>query len=67
MKKYSFYFLLFFSLIEIGYSQTLTFEENQRNHRRYWYYRTRMINDFMKIGDEQVDCIVFAKCKRCRG
>ena len=31
-----------------GVSQPLTFNENQRAHRRYWYYRTRMINDFMK-------------------
>lgn len=31
--------------------------DNDRAHRRYWYYRTRMINDFMKIGKDQGDCI----------
>ena len=24
--------------------------DNDKAHRRYWYYRTRMINDFMKVG-----------------
>lgn len=37
-------------------SQTI---DNNKAHRRYWYYRTRMINDFMKIGKNQGDCIVF--------
>lgn len=39
-------------------SQTI---DNDKAHRRYWYYRTRMINDFMKIGKNQGDCIVFAE------
>lgn len=33
--------------------------DNEKVHRRYWYYRARMINDFMKIGKEQGACIVF--------
>lgn len=35
--------------------------DNNKAHRRYWYYRTRMINDFMKIGKDQGECIVFAE------
>lgn len=27
-------------------------------HRRYWFYRTRLINDFTKIGTEQGDCMI---------
>ena len=42
-------------------SQPLSFDENSRAHRRYWYYRTRMINDFIKIGGEQGNCIVLAE------
>ncbi len=30
-------------------------------HRRYWYYRTRFINDFTHIGNKQGDCIAFAE------
>ena len=61
MLKKIIYFFILINSIELVVSQTLTTEENQRNHRRYWYYRTRMINDFMKIGDEQGDCITFAQ------
>lgn len=35
--------------------------DNEKAHRRYWYYRTRLINDFMKIGKDQGDCVVFAE------
>src|ERR1700752_3202840 len=35
--------------------------DDEKAHRRYWYYRTRMINDFMNIGKNQGDCIVFAE------
>ena len=40
-------------------AQHLTFTENEQAHRRYWYYRTRFINDFVKIGGAQGDCICF--------
>jgi hypothetical protein len=33
--------------------------DNGKAHRRYWYYRTRFINDFVKFGGEQGDCIAF--------
>jgi hypothetical protein len=49
------------------FSQPLSIDENQRAHRRYWYYRTRMINDFMKVGGEQGDCIVQAERNQGRG
>ena len=39
-------------------SQTI---DNDKAHRRYWYYRTRMINDFMKISKDQGDDLVFIK------
>ena len=29
----------------IGKSQT-----GEDNHRKYWYYRSRLVNDFMKVG-----------------
>ena len=56
---------LFFTLLSIIVSviinaQSITNEElDNKAHRRYWYYRTRMVNDFMKIGKEQGDCIMF--------
>jgi hypothetical protein len=43
------------------FSQPLSTQENEKAHRRYWYYRTRLINDFLKIGGNQGDCIVFAE------
>jgi hypothetical protein len=33
--------------------------DNTKAHRRYWYYRTRFINDFVNIGGSQGDCICF--------
>lgn len=48
--------LLFLSIL--SKSQTI---DNDKAHRHYWYYRTRMINNFMKIGKDQGDCVVFAK------
>ncbi len=38
--------------------------DNDKAHRRYWYYRTRMINDFMKIGKNQGNGLVFAERNR---
>lgn len=38
--------------------QTVDYE---KAHWRYWNYRTRLINDFMKIGKEQGACIVFTQ------
>ena len=57
MKKlFTTVFLLTYFIV---FSQTLSPEENSKAHRRYWYYRTRLINDFIKIGGAQGDCIVF--------
>jgi len=53
--------LLFFEL-GLNFSsiaQPLTFSENEQAHRRYWYYRTRFINDFVKLGSAQGDGICF--------
>jgi hypothetical protein len=51
-----FFYVLFFQ--DILSQQAV---DNDKAHRRYWYYRARMINDFMKIGKEQGSCIVFAE------
>jgi hypothetical protein len=40
-------------------SQPLIFSENEQAHRRYWYYRTRFINDFVKLGNSQGDGVCF--------
>lgn len=56
-KVIAFFVLILF--VENVYSQQTV--DNDKAHRRYWYYRTRMINDFMKIGKEQGACIVFAQ------
>ena len=42
-------------------AQELSAEENAKAHRRYWYYRTRFINDFIKLGKEQGESIVFSE------
>lgn len=52
-------FFIYLITLNNGFSQQIV--DNDRAHRRYWYYRTRMINDFMKIGKQQGDCIVFAE------
>ena len=42
--------VVFVFLNKTIYSQNI---DNDKAHRRYWYYRTRMINDFMKVGKNQ--------------
>jgi hypothetical protein len=59
MKNILFFFLLLISAFL--FSQPLTQSENTLAHRRYWYYRTRFINDFTKIGGQQGDCVCFAE------
>ncbi len=53
--------MIFFLVCLKNQAQISTEANDQKAHRRYWYYRTRMVNDFMKIGKEQGDCIVFAE------
>ena len=36
-------------------------QQDETAHRRYWFYRTRLINDFMKIGKNQGECIVISE------
>ena len=50
MKIIPFIFCMIIVVPEIIYSQQTV--DNGKAHRRYWYYRTRMINDYMKIGKE---------------
>lgn len=47
------YFCLFFLIC-------LIFSQNDYiNHRKYWYYKSRMLNDFMKVGLNQGDNLIF--------
>jgi hypothetical protein len=48
--------LITFLSINVSVSQIA---QHDLNHRRYWFYRTRFINDFVKIGPNQGDCISF--------
>jgi hypothetical protein len=66
-KTIKFIFIFFVFYINNISSQPLSVDENQLAHRRYWYYHTRMINDFMKVGDQQGDCIVMAERNQGRG
>jgi hypothetical protein len=52
-------FIIYFLSYFIANSQVTV--DNDKAHRRYWYYRTRMINDFMKIGKEQGNCVVLSE------
>ncbi|MGZ3900330.1 MAG: hypothetical protein ACXVC7_16360 [Bacteroidia bacterium] len=59
-KRYPFYILyILFAVINLSFAQPAI--DNDKAHRRYWFYRTRMINDFMKIGKNQGECIVLAE------
>lgn len=61
MKKVTFTIqLCLISMLLIAQSLS-NVQEINRSHRRYWFYRTRFINDFTKIGDKQGDCITFAE------
>jgi len=40
---------------------------DDKAHRRYWYYRTRFINDFIKMGKNQGECIVLAERNEING
>ena len=53
--------MIFFLVCLKNQAQISTEANDQKAHRRYWYYRTRMVNDFMKLGMQQGDCIVFAE------
>lgn len=55
IRKINILTLLLALATQFGYSQI----DHNKAHRRYWYYRARLINDFMKIGKLQGDCIVF--------
>ena len=37
--------LLIIIISNATFAQTTT-----DNHRKYWYYRSRLVNDFMKVG-----------------
>ncbi len=60
MKRPKIYFTLIYFIIGFNLLAQSPTDDNKA-HRRYWYYRTRMINDFMKIGKNQGDCIVFSE------
>ena len=35
--------------------------DNEKAHRRYWYYKTRFVNDFIKLGKNQGEGIDFSE------
>ena len=55
------YLIIYILIFLINNSIGQVVVDNEKAHRRYWYYRTRMINDFMKIGKNQGECIVLAQ------
>ncbi len=59
MNRFKIILFIFLGVINFVIAQQTV--DNDKAHRRYWYYRTRMINDFMKIGKEQGACIVLAQ------
>lgn len=59
IKKYTYLIIVIFTITTKQFAQQTV--DNDKAHRRYWYYRTRLINDFMKIGKEQGSCIVLAQ------
>ncbi|MCK6649059.1 MAG: hypothetical protein L6Q66_05355, partial [Bacteroidia bacterium] len=48
--------ILFIGIIHFFHAQPSI--NDDLAHRRYWFYRTRLINDFTKIGTEQGDCMI---------
>jgi hypothetical protein len=59
MKSLKTYFILYFICLLITDMISQPSINDGKAHRRYWYYRTRLINDFTKIGIDQGDCIMF--------
>lgn len=49
-------FVFFLTFVQQIYSQN-----HDLNHRKYWFYRTRFINDFVKLGTNQGESIAFAQ------
>ena len=59
--KYNKYIIIVLLFTNLRYAYPQQTVDNDKAHRRYWYYRTRMINDFMKIGKNQGDCIMISE------
>lgn len=53
--------IISFVCVNTSAQNQVTAQENDRAHKKYWFYRTRMINDFMKLGKNQGESIVFAE------
>jgi hypothetical protein len=61
MKNSNFFLcsLIFLAGLNISFSQSTI--NDDKAHRRYWYYRTRFVNDFIKMGKNQGECIALAE------
>lgn len=46
-RRFLHYTCILFSLVTVMYSQTA---QDIINHRKYWYYKSRLNNDFIKVG-----------------
>src|ERR1700741_283194 len=54
MKKLVLLFILLSTMVK---GQT----SDDENHRKYWYYRTRLVNDFLKVGISDGNSIPFSE------
>lgn len=61
MKKIKLLLFLSFFVTEMSVVFSQSTINDDFAHRRYWYYRTRFINDFIKMGKNQGECIVLAE------
>src|ERR1035437_2225895 len=46
-------------LIFILVSSIVISQSDDENHRKYWFYRTRLVNDFTKVGTERGNSFIF--------
>ena len=49
--------IIFFSLLHF---YNVYAQSTDNNHRKYWYYRSRLTNDFMKIGPNQGESLILS-------
>lgn len=57
-RKLLFLFIFYINILTILGQNYI---DHNKAHRKYWYYRTRLINDFTKLGTNQGESIIFAQ------
>lgn len=53
------YILLIFTWVLIFRINWIYSQNDYTNHRKYWHYKSRLVNDFMKVGTGQGDNLIF--------